>query len=153
MRHKVHAGPGGDVIVSTATECSAHIGRSRWWPGSTKRSRTWCWLWHSAADAVEPPTSNRDDPNTAGRSLDLQVIDRETKQPVSGMTIAAKSFRMGQKDFDGKTDDRGHCIIPVAPNAIRTGFFEVLASKDGTVPVRVYWCDVAETTGIPDAYL
>ena len=101
--------------------------------------------------AVGQPKGERENPNTASRSLKLSVVERGTKRPLAGITITSTSYRRGADEFRAATDALGRCTVPIPPRD-RMGVFVIHAWKDGFVPIRIHWLEGVNELGVPASH-
>ncbi len=100
------------------------------------------------------PAGGASGPTRPGRVLDLRVVERNGERPVAGVAILSKSGYDDGPAFRGTTDDRGHCAVPIPPDAEKSRHFGVNVWKDGFVPVSVLWGSTREFEfeGVPASY-
>ncbi|OHB67601.1 MAG: hypothetical protein A2Y77_13960 [Planctomycetes bacterium RBG_13_62_9] len=85
-------------------------------------------------------------PAQSGRVLDFQVISRQTKEPIAGVSL---EIRIGSQTRKEVTNEQGRCKIEYGPPV---DYLSVRASKQGLVPVQVAWRPGESRPAIPDSY-
>ena len=70
----------------------------------------------------------------SGRTIDLQVVQAQTAQPLAGVEIGVQGEN---QQGNGRTDEQGHCRIELPDQDPES--LSVTAQKDGFVPMRVDW--------------
>jgi hypothetical protein len=102
-------------------------------------------------DAAAVGDAAQNDTWRVGQVMDFRVVDRETREPISDVTLELQNMGKGIDFQDVKvqtTDADGRSLIKLPdlpPTAVR-----VYPSKAGFVPLRVYWAS-EPSPAMPDS--